>query len=241
MPASLRNRTTNSSLKEPLKTYELIQPSLNAPQGRNCHLEVQNKGRHQLVYWTSKKHRAFRPAIIDIHAASGQEPVVSACKLRHCAKSFRFILGDPKRSKKGDTKLWNDVIWEAGLARSFRFRIPDRLSVQGEEKSVMYEWEQQTTYDHKVQQGIDVRKFSWGGSHTSFQLLDQDGNVLAVFTSTTNLTKGRDGKNMGRIDFLVEVANEVELGAVTVILGIAEQIRGSKSTEWRRCYLPPRM
>jgi len=232
MGGSLKNEITNSSLRNPLKTYELIQPSLHGVRRRHCDLEVQTKD-HRLVYWASKKNRAFRPILIVIHAAYGQEPVVSACKLRHWAKSFHFTLGDPARSRKGDATSWDDVIWEAGLARSFRFQISGKFSSEGGGKGIMYEWEQQTTYDNTVQQGIDVRKFGWGGNRISFQLLDQDGNVLAVFTSTRTLTEKQEGKNLGKIDFFVELADEVELGAVTVIVGVAKQIHRSKSSAWR--------
>ncbi|KAK4545126.1 hypothetical protein LTR36_003677 [Oleoguttula mirabilis] len=181
----------------PTKTYHLV----NQHTFTSKHFEIQHNG--QVILWANTNKTLLHKPIINLAADAENGPIIAACKLESFSRSLRFFIGNPDCTDKA---TWSICECAGFVEKHYSFRSSDGRLLQ---------W--------KRTHNKDLGGKTFGGR--TFKLVDEGGNVLAVYVHTQSVFGKRH--QIARFDFYVELGQELELVSLVTMLGI----QVSKPTE----------
>ncbi|EME45394.1 hypothetical protein DOTSEDRAFT_79398 [Dothistroma septosporum NZE10] len=173
---------------------------VNPKAFNTCHLQIHHDNRP--ILWAETKRAFFSKPQVNLHTGSEDGPIVAAAKLKPMSSSFLVAFGDAAAKE-----IWEKVESGSFTKKQYGFTFQER----------QYCWRR--THDKSL-------GASSMGSQ-DFKLLDatDDKTVLAAYINQKWST--REGK--GRIDWMAELGQDVEIMAIAVLLGLAMRIRAARS------------
>ena len=162
-------------------------------------LAVQQNG--QPILLINRKQGFFERPQVNIQLQD--KTIVAACKSRSFGGNQRLFLGNPDCADKA---AWNDLVRESFGLSKYKFMCNGRS----------FGW----TRTHNKELGAS----RWGSM--DYKLIDdQTGQILAVYLNNSKMFSTNP---VARIDYYVELGQDLELLSLAAIAGIEEAIRRSK-------------